>query len=140
MVNHRSKDVKKAQVKAKLITNTYSLQSLRAKYNQHAVKPTCIICNEGDEDIEHFILKCKGLNTTRMMYLKKLQSLINSIKGGGYQRLEKGLILQLVLDVTSENIHGSIDISNEHIINIERITQSLRFVLHSERAKKISSG
>ena len=141
VVNHRSKDVKKAQVKAKLITNTYSLQSLRAKYNQHAVKPTCVICNEGDEDIEHFILKCKGLNTTRMVYLEKLQSLIDSIKGGGYQRLEEeGLILQLVLDVTSENIHGSIDISKEHIINIERITQSLCFVLNSERANKINSG
>lgn len=73
VVNHRSKDVKKAQVKVKLITNTYSLQSLRAKYNQHAVKPTCVICDEGDEDIEHFILKCKGLNTTRMVYLEKLE-------------------------------------------------------------------
>jgi hypothetical protein len=89
VVNHRSKDVKKAQAKAKLITNTYSLQSLRAKYNQHAVKPTCVICNEGDEDIEHFILKCKGPNTTRMVYLEKPQSLIGSIKRGGYQRLEE---------------------------------------------------
>ena len=50
------------------------------------------------------------------------------------------MILQLVFDVTSENIHESIDLSKEHIINIERITQRLWFALHSERANKINSG
>jgi hypothetical protein len=50
------------------------------------------------------------------------------------------VILQLVFDVTSENIHESIDLSKEHIINIERITQSLCFALHSECANKINSG
>ena len=68
-------------------------------------------------------------------------SLLNSTYPGGYQRLEEeGVILQLVFDVTSENIHESIDLSKEHIINIERITQSLYFALHSERANKINSG
>ena len=86
VVNHKIKDVKKAQVKAKLVTNTYRLQSVRAKFNQHAVKSTCVICNEGDEDIEHFILRCKSLNTTRIVYLKKLQSLIESIKGVDIRR------------------------------------------------------
>ena len=45
-----------------------------------------------------------------------------------------------MLDVTSENIHESIDLSKEHIINIERITQNLCFALHCERANKINSG
>ena len=53
--------VKQAEVKARILTNTYTLQSNRAKYNQHRVNDTCQLCKTGTEDREHFILKCKSL-------------------------------------------------------------------------------
>ena len=49
----RKSDMQKAEVKVKLITDTYVLQKENAGF--------CKICKDGVEDIEHFILKCKPL-------------------------------------------------------------------------------
>ena len=57
--------IKKACMKARLMTGTYVLQSSRAKYNQYSVKPTCLLCGEDPEDLEHFLLKCRALTVTR---------------------------------------------------------------------------
>ena len=55
------REVEKAAVKARIITSTYVLQSNRAKYNQHSVNPTCILCESAPEDVMHFIIKCPAL-------------------------------------------------------------------------------
>ena len=44
---------------ARILTGTYTLQSNRAKFNQHDVDPTCLLCKEGPENRQHFILTCK---------------------------------------------------------------------------------
>ena len=36
-------DVEQAAIKAKILTGTYTLQSNRAKFNQHEVDPTCLL-------------------------------------------------------------------------------------------------
>ena len=43
--------VKQAEEKARILTNTYTLQSNRAKYNQHRVNDTCQLCKTGTEDL-----------------------------------------------------------------------------------------
>lgn len=53
-------DVEKAAIKARILTGTYTLQSNRAKFNQHDVDPTCLLCKEGPENRQHFILTCKS--------------------------------------------------------------------------------
>ena len=50
--------IKKAGLKAKLMTGTYVLQSNRAKFNQYSVNPTCLLCGDDAEDMIHFLLKC----------------------------------------------------------------------------------
>ena len=57
--------VKQAEVKARILTNTYTLQSNLAKYNQHRVNDTCQLWKTGTKDREHFILKCKSLEHVR---------------------------------------------------------------------------
>ena len=38
--------IKKADIKARLMTGTYVLQSNRAKFNQYKIDPTCTLCRE----------------------------------------------------------------------------------------------
>ena len=66
--------IKKAGIKARLMTGTYVLQSVRAKFNQghsiesiecpwfsqYSVDPTRLLCGENTEDHEHFLGKNIG--------------------------------------------------------------------------------
>ena len=52
--------IKKAGMKARFMTGTYVLQSNRTKFNQYSVNPTCLLCGEDPEYLEHFLLKCRA--------------------------------------------------------------------------------
>jgi pyruvate-formate lyase len=49
----------------KLVTDTYMLQYHQDKFSHKENAGFCQICNDGVEDIEHFILKCKPLDEVR---------------------------------------------------------------------------
>ena len=40
--------IKKAGMKAMLMTGTYEIQSNGAKFNQYSVNPTCLLCADSD--------------------------------------------------------------------------------------------
>ena len=48
-------DIKKAQVKARLLVGRYNLQANLARYKN--TSPTCKLCNEGSEDLNAFPYK-----------------------------------------------------------------------------------
>jgi hypothetical protein len=62
-------------IKAKLITGTYTLQANRAKFNQHSVSSTFLLCKSDSEDRIHLVLHCttythiwdKHLNTLQLL-------------------------------------------------------------------------
>ena len=56
---------KKAGITARLMAGAYVLQSVRAKFNQYSVDPTCLLCGENPEDHEHFLLRCRSLTGSR---------------------------------------------------------------------------
>jgi hypothetical protein len=51
----------------RLVTGTYFLQEVRAKYT--CVSPLCELCDEDVENLDHFLLKCKVLHTPRLQHL-----------------------------------------------------------------------
>ena len=59
----------------------YTLQSNRAAYNKTEVNPTCQLCGEGDEDLEHFILNCSCLEYTRNPIISVIEREIDSLLG-----------------------------------------------------------
>ena len=67
--------------KQRLMTGTYILQSNRAKFNQYSVNPTCLLCGEDPEDLEHFLLKCRALTVTRDPFMEKTICLLNDYLG-----------------------------------------------------------
>lgn len=65
-------DNKRAQLKCKLLTGTYILQGNRAVFNQHAVDPTCKLCNSAPETRQHLIAECQVYATERYELTGKL--------------------------------------------------------------------
>ena len=69
-----TKDVGQARIKSKLLIGTYMLQSCRSKVNKLDVDPTCMLCNSGPEDAEHFLVHCSALQETRDRFLPTILS------------------------------------------------------------------
>ena len=50
----------------------YALQSVRAKFIQFQVSKMCPLCREADETIQHYILHCSALESTRASFISAL--------------------------------------------------------------------
>ena len=74
-VRNNIQDVRRAEIKARLLTGTYTLQSNRAKFNQYNVSPICQLCNKNPETREHFLTCCETLQNIRSVYHSKIRSL-----------------------------------------------------------------
>ena len=135
-VKNQKLDIQKAEVKVKLVTDTYMLQYHQDKFSHKENAGFCKICNDGVEDIEHFILKCKPLDEVRQNKLEQFKRTVEDIKGGGAELLEeKNQLLQAILDCTSKNVYTIITNNHNDLKAIERASQNLCFELHRLRTK-----
>jgi len=76
-IQNNIKDVRRGNIKARLLTGNYVLQSNFSKFNQHQVNHTCLLCQVEDEDIVHFLLNCNALHSYRQMHLSEMKQIIN---------------------------------------------------------------
>lgn len=133
LTTHDPRDIKRAMIKAKILTGTYILQSNRAKFNQHDISPVCPLCNSGSEDRAHFLVSCKALDPIRRIHLEKILSALpewcRDIRGN------TSMLLQLILDCPDE-----VNINNQNISlklkkrEIEEAARRLCFAVHFDRA------
>ena len=75
VVRNNIQDVIGAEIKARLLTGTYTLQSNRANFDQFNVSPICQLCNKDPETREHFLTCCETLQNIRSVYHSKIRSL-----------------------------------------------------------------
>ena len=73
---HNSNSLLKAYAQVKLTCGPYVLQSVRAKFNQFQVSKLCPLCREEDETMQHFILHCSELESTRASFISALCDLV----------------------------------------------------------------
>ena len=123
---------RKAAIKAKIVTNTYRLQSNKAKFNKYEVNPTCVMCDEGDETREHFILTCKALSQKRDPYLARLTNILTPILGNLDTNTEK--LFELIVDCSSTRLDSNLTENNNIQSQIESIGRDLLYTLHCQRA------
>ena len=132
-VKHNISDVKAAEVKARILTQTYLVQSKRAKYDQK-INPVCTLCRKEEENLDHFLLRCAQLESIRRKHLDKIKECINNVVDNRYERIERdGKLLQLILDCTSRKINC--DVKEQELI--ESMTRAMCYELHLERSRKI---
>ena len=84
--NIRKYDIQKAEIKLRLITDTYMLQYHHAKFSSNKISPICKLCGE-EEDRVHFILECKTLKENRKTQMVKLGEALEEARGWGVHGL-----------------------------------------------------
>ena len=126
-------------MKLRLASGSYILQSNRAAFNQNEVKPTCLLCGEEDETLEHFLLRCNSLETVRQSILGDLCHVLLRSTGRNFNQL-----------CTEDKLRGLIDCSFllekhyknkarvECISNVDFHCKRLIFALHSTRYQILS--
>ena len=75
------REVPRIRTKLKLVTSTYILQVNRASFNQNQVNPTSLLCHQGDESLEHFLLKCSALAGVRNPIIYSIYSIVSICAG-----------------------------------------------------------
>jgi hypothetical protein len=87
-VKNRKYDIQKAEIKLRLITDTYMLQYHHAKLSRNKISPICKLCGEEDEDRVHFLLECKTLEENRKTQMVKLGEALEEARGGGTRTID----------------------------------------------------
>ena len=87
-------------------------KAYRVKFKQNEVNPMCHLCWEAEETLEHFLLKCKALDTARIPAITDIQNVLRDLLVV-CPAASRFSLLQLVID--SSVIHdGQFDkITNE---------------------------
>ena len=73
-VRNNIHDSGRAQIKCKLLSGTYILQSNRAAFKQYAVNLTCKLCSTAPETRQQFIGECVFFKTEIKTYIEKLST------------------------------------------------------------------
>lgn len=133
-------DVKRAEIKAKLLTGTYTLQSNRAVFNQYAVDPTCRICNSEAETRIHFISRCPAMKIVREKYKTRIHSCLATEERPYLQDLINGDdgFTQLVLDCTHPTISQVYRLTDEEVKQMELLSRELIWKLHIQRCRELA--
>ena len=126
------REVLRIPTKLKLVTSTYILQVNHASFNQNQVNPTCLLCHQGDETVEHFLLKCSALAGIRNPIVDSIISICDGVHPLASDSRSR---LQLILDCSALTNDTP---KLEQLQSIEFHCRRLCHALHCERYKLLS--
>ena len=72
-VDNTVMDVKRAVIKARILTGTYYLQADRDKFRRTGTASQCPLCSAASEDRLHFLIACVSLNQVRQSYIIEIE-------------------------------------------------------------------
>ena len=134
-VNNSTFDVRRAEVKARLLTGSYTLQANRARFNQFSVNPQCPLCKQAPETREHFIVTCKSLKDIRLPYLTKIRDIFGCSSDIDHIRQKPELCIQLLLDSSHPCVSQSLEFSDKQTVLLELRSREFIYALHLKRAR-----
>ena len=138
-VRNNIQDVRRAEIKARLLTGTYTLQSNRAKFNQYNVSPICQLCNKDPETREHFLTCCESLQNIRSVYHSKIRSLFEPSSDKINSLLDDpARCTQLLLDSSHPDIKNTLQPNSTQISELELYSREFIFKIHVKRTKILS--
>ena len=133
-------EITRIAVKLKILTGTYILQSNRAAFNKHQVDPTCVLCGQSSETLDHFILRCVELEDVRTSVLLDLSTYFYDICGIHFNTLSVDEQLQIIIDIGKSQVYQNCaELATLYVrMNIERLCRRLCHKLHEQRYYLIS--
>ena len=140
LTSHSTRDVRRAQIKVKLLTGSYTLQSSRSKFSKSAISDTCLLCKVAPEDLKHFLLDCSRLQPVRSTYIHDIeQILLRVVPDHAAQLLtNKERLCCVIMDCTILADAVSGDLWEGLINDMEVVSRNLCFALHLKRTTLLS--
>ena len=71
-VHPNARDVRRATIKARLLSGTYLLQTNVSTFSKRQVSPNCPLCAQEPEDRTHFLLRCPKLEQRRRPLMEEI--------------------------------------------------------------------
>ncbi|CAG2216647.1 unnamed protein product [Mytilus edulis] len=133
-------ELRKAIIKARMMTGAYILQSDKHKFTHFVAEPLCQLCNTENEDIIHMVTSCPVLSTIREKYYVEMKmEILDSIDQFKWNTFccNKMEITQLILDCN--NFKETLNISSELMTKIEEKCRNLLFQLHAKRIEVLDA-
>ncbi len=122
-------DSRRAQLKCRILTGTYNLQSNRAVFNQYRVDPTCKLCDEQPETRQHFLAECEALAPERDRFRHQISQITLELN---IDTRNPETLVKLILDSTWI-------VKNPDVIaDIELASRILIHKLHYKRVRLLS--
>ena len=128
------RDIPRVSTRLKLVTGSYVTQSSRIAFNQAPIDPTCMLCGQDLETIEHVIIECTALQHVRRPILEAFCGECETFLP--QSEVQENLV-QLVLDpsrfllVKKRSQHNLLETLN-------RQSKRLCQALHLERYKRLA--
>ena len=119
--------VEQANVQAKLLVQRYPLHGLPCSGRNRS--DTCPLCKEDIETLQHFLLDCPKLESTRKPYVNKIIDMVL-----GHMIITKESMVQVVLDPSVLVLEPFLQ------KRLATIARKLCFILHHERILQLGGG
>jgi hypothetical protein len=135
-INNSVRDVRKAITNTRMLTGTYMLQTLKSKFNQAEVDPTCPICRLEPETMTQVITSCPVYDEIRKEHFVKIKGTAKTAIGfDSWKRNfnNKDIICQLVIDCQKLVDSGLLPKNDDLIYDIETASKVLCYVIHTRR-------
>ncbi|CAG2195543.1 unnamed protein product [Mytilus edulis] len=133
-----ARDIGRIPPKLKMLTGTYILQSHRIKMYENETDPICLICHQGDETLEHFILECEGLSDTRNSIMDEISAILKDSRNVDFHKQSSKVKMQILLDITM--LRENLKLDAQLMAEIEYCSRRLLFLLHTTRYSFLSKG
>jgi hypothetical protein len=125
---HDTRDVRRANTKARLLCGAYILQSNRVAFNQ-TKDTTCPLCKQADEDTSHFLIECEILEEQRQPIMNCIKASIPLVyQHHPHNQWPTQLLTQLVLDPTHPTVHDILPLDRPTLVEIEKLSRILCYM------------
>ncbi len=129
-INCDSKDLRRGQIKAQMVTGTYMSFSIQSKFSKGKISPHCRLCGAASEDVIHILLDCPALFEPRSIHLPRVRDAVISAVGvEAWQLVCIPDLVQLLLDLTVLPLKTP----KQYVPIIESETRKYVFSVHCRR-------
>jgi hypothetical protein len=129
-ISANMRDIIRISIRLNIATGTYILQANKASFNRSQLNPICLLCRNGEETLDHFLLTCNCLDGIRAPLVKDIINTCSALFAKNKLDGNVNLIQVLVNPYFYSNSGEFTNIISEHL---EPLCRFLCYRLHTKR-------
>jgi hypothetical protein len=124
-------------IKIRLVTGTYFLQEVRAKYACVSRLCELLVCDENVENLDHFLLKCKVLHAPRLQHLSKINDIFEDHIDTSFDSLDSVTKIHMITDCTKFR-NSRFELNDTAEQQMEQNSRIMCYALHCIKSRTIT--